>query len=166
MVGTPDPSTTARARATRRGYAPPLAWAQDLIDDPRANPQSGRPSDPIVDLVAVARVVASCTEKPCDVTLTSEEQRAAKRDLTSRSVSAREIAGAVGVSARTVTRWRQHHGTAVQDTPSAIASTECHNATGQERLNRSQQIGRGVQTSPTRSAAPPARPMTSPVNRQ
>lgn len=56
---TPGPSPTARARATRRGYAPPLAWDENSIDDPRARPQLGRAREPIVDSVAVTRVAAS-----------------------------------------------------------------------------------------------------------
>lgn len=36
---TPGPSSLSRARAARRGYAPPLAW--DDIDDPRETPDVG-----------------------------------------------------------------------------------------------------------------------------
>lgn len=35
---TPGPSTRARARALARGYAPPMAWDDDTIDDPTARP--------------------------------------------------------------------------------------------------------------------------------
>ncbi len=55
---TPGPSPATRERATRRGYAPPLAWDEGTIDDPRATPQLGEPlaGSAGVDQVAVARV--------------------------------------------------------------------------------------------------------------
>ncbi|MBX9919112.1 MAG: hypothetical protein K2Y33_04665 [Mycolicibacterium frederiksbergense] len=36
---TPGPSDQARRRAQRAGWAPPLAWDDDTIDDPKAKPQ-------------------------------------------------------------------------------------------------------------------------------
>lgn len=38
LSGTPGPSTRARLMAARRGWAPPLAWDDDTIDDPAAAP--------------------------------------------------------------------------------------------------------------------------------
>jgi hypothetical protein len=39
---TPGPSHPARARAHRKGWAPPLAWDDDHIDDPDARPDIGK----------------------------------------------------------------------------------------------------------------------------
>ena len=36
---TPGPSSSTRARAAKLGYAPPLAWDEDGIDDPNATPE-------------------------------------------------------------------------------------------------------------------------------
>lgn len=36
---TPGPSAATRTRAVRRGWAPPLAWDEDSIDDPHAEPE-------------------------------------------------------------------------------------------------------------------------------
>lgn len=51
----PGPSSKARARGTRNGWAPPLAWDEDTIDDPSASPadvvRSHRLSNRIEDLV-------------------------------------------------------------------------------------------------------------------
>lgn len=41
LSGTPGPSPWARARAYKYGWAPPLAWDDDTIDDPSARPQTG-----------------------------------------------------------------------------------------------------------------------------
>ena len=37
------PSTASRRRAIRAGWAPPLAWDDDTIDDPTARPEGIRP---------------------------------------------------------------------------------------------------------------------------
>ena len=55
---TPGPSSSTRARAAKLGYAPPLAWDEDGIDDPNATPERDvafleREVD-LVDEVAVA----------------------------------------------------------------------------------------------------------------
>ncbi|HOW94059.1 MAG TPA: hypothetical protein PLF91_06175 [Mycolicibacterium fallax] len=38
----PGPSDRARQRAARRGWAPPLAWDEDTIDNPDARPDRGQ----------------------------------------------------------------------------------------------------------------------------
>lgn len=40
---TPGPSKQARTHAAAHGWAPPLAWDEDTIDDPDAEPQGVRP---------------------------------------------------------------------------------------------------------------------------
>ena len=38
---TPGPSQSARDRALRKNWPPPLAWDEDAIDDPGARPETG-----------------------------------------------------------------------------------------------------------------------------
>jgi hypothetical protein len=56
----PEPcpaATRARNYATKQGWAPPLAWDDDTIDDPSAQPNYGDPHADLVDEVLVARVL-------------------------------------------------------------------------------------------------------------
>jgi transcriptional regulator with XRE-family HTH domain len=47
LQGTPGPSAVARAHAARAGWAPPLAWDDDALDDPTAQPTGvGAPAQP------------------------------------------------------------------------------------------------------------------------
>lgn len=41
---TPGPSERSRRRAAELGWAPPLAWDEDTIDDPAATPDAGEPA--------------------------------------------------------------------------------------------------------------------------
>lgn len=84
LQGTPGPSALTRTRATRRGWAPPLAWDDDNIDDPHAQPQAG----------PVAR------------TGTAAERAATITALTKQGLSKTTIAAHLGVSVRTVGRHR------------------------------------------------------------
>jgi hypothetical protein len=43
---TPGPSTRARLRGQRNGWPPPLAWDEDTIDDPAAQPDTGQTRKP------------------------------------------------------------------------------------------------------------------------
>ena len=57
---TPGPSDAVRRRAARLGYAPPLAWDDDTIDDPAATPDHGTVPllrDTVIDDVAVQQVL-------------------------------------------------------------------------------------------------------------
>ncbi|WP_436008040.1 hypothetical protein [Knoellia sp. LjRoot47] len=108
----PGPSQACRDRARSRGYAPPLAWDEDAIDDPRAAPDAGPESPVAVDHVAVDRAVATGRAgMACDTSLrlTQDERVEAVRALATRGSSDSEIANAVGVSGRTVLRLRQRH---------------------------------------------------------
>lgn len=56
---TPGPSDLTRARAARRGYAPPLAWDDDMIDDPRCQPFFNLEEDFYnLDEIALERFIA------------------------------------------------------------------------------------------------------------
>ncbi len=106
---TPGPSPETRGWAAKLGYAPPLAWDEESIDDPTATPQTGAPvavtsaGDEVVDVVAVARAVA--TTGASDY-LTAIERRAVVRVMASRGASDAQIAEHLGVADRTVLRWR------------------------------------------------------------
>lgn len=59
---TPGPSVRARLHAQRRGYAPPLAWDDDTIDDPNAVPDLGAPDDDTAWADDVAELIdAGCS---------------------------------------------------------------------------------------------------------
>ncbi len=57
---TPGPSPRAAGWAARRGWVPPLAWDDDTIDDPDAQPWGGSAEEaaPVVDEVAIRRALA------------------------------------------------------------------------------------------------------------
>jgi hypothetical protein len=86
---TPGPSDLSRRRARARGYAPPLAWDEDGIDDPQAVPDLGDAGRPSLDLDEWAHLVRA-GESPeraaerCGVTLSAVARaayRAGRRDL-------------------------------------------------------------------------------------
>ena len=54
----PGESKRARMRARRQGWAPPLAWDEDTIDDPAAFPVDTDGGEPVLDEVLLDRLVA------------------------------------------------------------------------------------------------------------
>jgi len=54
----PGESTRARMRARRQGWAPPLAWDEDTIDDPAASPVDTDGSAAVLDEVLLDRLIA------------------------------------------------------------------------------------------------------------
>jgi len=54
----PGESKRARMRARRQGWAPPLAWDEDTIDDPAASPVVTDGSEPVLDEVLLDRLIA------------------------------------------------------------------------------------------------------------
>ena len=142
---TPGPSQAARDRAAVRGYCPPLAWDDEMIDDPRATPQRGEPVEAAVDWVAVDRVVASGTaDTRCDtdLPLTQDERVAAIRRLSTRGSSDGQIAERFGVSDRTVLRLRHRYEIPPGRPGTRPGSAERQrrlpiDPTGSERLRRS-----------------------------
>ncbi|MGV1009109.1 MAG: DUF1173 family protein [Dermatophilaceae bacterium] len=103
---TPGPSPQTRGWAKALGYAPPLAWDEASIDDPAARPQGEANTGPgarVVDLVAVRRAVDNPGVSP---PLNRAEQTMAVRALAAAGASDPQIADRLGVSDRTVLRWR------------------------------------------------------------
>ncbi|WP_404351866.1 helix-turn-helix domain-containing protein [Phycicoccus jejuensis] len=105
---TPGPSPETRGWARSLGYAPPLAWDEDAIDDPTAEPQGtergGGQAGPLVDSVAVSRAVEG--GHPQGIELSRPERLMATRRLAAAGASDSEIADRLGVSTRTVLRIR------------------------------------------------------------
>ena len=104
---TPGPSPETRGWAAKLGYAPPLAWDEEGIDDPTAMPghdatTPGR-EDCVIDEVAVARAAASVGASG---SLTATERTAVLRVMASRGASDAQIAEHLGVVDRTILRWR------------------------------------------------------------
>ena len=51
------PSTITRTRALRAGWAPPLAWDDDSIDDPAARPDTGAAGSSVASLAQVVEML-------------------------------------------------------------------------------------------------------------
>lgn len=100
---TPGPSVTARRNGSKNGWAPPLAWDDDSIDDPTAEPNvgdsshvpnggSGRPSAVVAEDVefllehdaAVTTVAAAARLGMLPQSLKTALERAGRRDLRDR----------------------------------------------------------------------------------
>jgi len=54
----PGESKRARMRAQRQGWAPPLAWDEDTIDDPASSPVDTDGSEEVLDEVLLDRLIA------------------------------------------------------------------------------------------------------------
>jgi hypothetical protein len=102
LSGTPGPSQRARKAAKRAGYAPPLAWDDDTIDDPDATPNFGAEHDDIVDEVAVRQAVEGVLPFGA---LTKPEKLALFKDQRHQRAD-RDLARQLGVSGETARRWR------------------------------------------------------------
>lgn len=87
------PSVKTRARAAAKGWAPPLAWDDDEIDDPDARPAIGEPGD--VDDVHVR--------------LNRAERTAAIRTLHGRHLNDEQIAARLHMTTAAVCKHRARH---------------------------------------------------------
>lgn len=103
LAMTPGSSAHTRGRAKRLGYLPPMAWEEDELDDPNAEPHMPEDGEGDVDEVALLRVLDGTT---CD--LDRKTRLAALPTLVARGKSDSEIARLVGVTERQVLRDRQH----------------------------------------------------------
>lgn len=95
-----------KAAAERNRWAPPMAWDDDLIDDPRAEPDRGliRARDFVIDEVAVERVMSGDRELARQ--LHPRERREVITRLLAQGLNDQEIERRTGISDRTVLRHR------------------------------------------------------------
>jgi hypothetical protein len=109
----PGPSELARRRALAAGWAPPMAWDDDAMDDPAAVPQGidGATADG-VDELAVQRAVDGIRTD-----LTPTERDLALPRMASAGMSDPAIARVLGINAETVYRNRSRLGV-----PTAVPS--------------------------------------------
>jgi lambda repressor-like predicted transcriptional regulator len=99
LAGSDGPSAYTRRYAQRRGYFPPLAW--DDIDEPDLDRALGITGEPVIDLVAVERVLDG---RPGPTPLNrAEEDEAITRGL-DRGLNQREIAQLLGLEHKTVAK--------------------------------------------------------------
>jgi hypothetical protein len=103
----PGPSAKTRRLAAKYGYAPPLAWDDDTIDDPAAKPlhQLKDEHGTGVDQAAIERALAGQR-----VRLTRTERWTVVRRLHAQGLSDGEIARHAHLVDRTVLRDRQALG--------------------------------------------------------
>jgi DNA-binding CsgD family transcriptional regulator len=80
------PSQLNVAKSKRLGYAPPLAWDEDALDNPDARPDTGDPKD------------------------TAEQRQLERLALWRKGLTDREIAAATGRHHDAIRRWRVRHG--------------------------------------------------------
>ncbi len=101
LAMTPGPSTRARDLALRKGWAPPLAWDDDEIDNPDAQPAPGprrwvTPPNP----QRIAAVLAG--DEAARRALTGADRQQLVRHLHAEGLSDTEIAARTGMAKRTV----------------------------------------------------------------
>lgn len=104
-------STYARRRAAALGWATPLAWDEDAIDNPDAMPDLGTLDRVGVDEAAVERRMAGDRS----VVLTNAERREVVRRLHATGISDRAIERRTGIDERQVLRDRRRQGLAAND---------------------------------------------------
>jgi transcriptional regulator with XRE-family HTH domain len=97
----PGPSKRARDVALRKGWAVPLAWDDEKIDDPNARPSRMTANRASFDEIAVGRAMRG--ER---IRLRPVERAEAVRRLTAQGLSATEIGDRLGIAPRSVTRMR------------------------------------------------------------
>lgn len=95
----PGGNNYAAGHARARGWAPPLAWDDDTIDDPTALPNYGQGLMDEPDTQAIRRAINGE-----QVPLTVAERQQAIHELQDLGYEGREIAARLGISARTVYR--------------------------------------------------------------
>lgn len=106
LADTPGPGPRAGrtvALARRRGWAPPIAWDADTIDDPAAEPYAGETVG--IDPVVVERLCAGQRQ-----THTRAERHAAVTHMHGTGMSLRAIAERLHNSTRQVSRDLEHLG--------------------------------------------------------
>lgn len=99
---TRGPSARSAQRAAAKGWAPPLAYDDDRIDDPKYRPSAMIAGRTAVDEVAVDRAAGGDRT----VRLRRAERTEVVRRLTAAGMSAEQIAARMGTTARSVQRRR------------------------------------------------------------
>lgn len=99
------PSARAALDARQRGWQPPLAWDDDTIDDPTAEPNVSCPVD--IDEIAVERAIAGGR-----VRLTRTERDHVIRVLAAAGHDDAEIARRLHMNHSAVGQYRKRHGIA------------------------------------------------------
>jgi len=94
------PSTRNINRAKREGWRRPEEWHPDDLDAPDPEPEPE-----LIDQIALQRVLNGKSAE-----LTRAEQMEAARLMTERGDSAEQIGAQLGVSGRTIVRWRTANG--------------------------------------------------------
>jgi transcriptional regulator with XRE-family HTH domain len=94
--------TRAVRHAAAHGWAPPLAWDDELIDDPQATPALVAEATTVLDEVAIDRAMTGAV-----VDLSRDESDEALRRLAAAGLSDAAIAERLHITDRTVLRWRQ-----------------------------------------------------------
>jgi len=139
---TPGPSPETRGWARARGYAPPLAWDDDSIDDPTARPHGelsmGRGAD-VIDMVAVRRTLEGDPQRP---NLTAREQALTLGALAARGVSDPQLADRLGVSDRTILRWRHRDGTLTRRPSTPATDVQWSAAVGATKVRPTREASR------------------------
>lgn len=106
LWGRPGGCNRARAAARRNGWAPPLAWDEETIDDPAATPNWGAADDPLPDEVAVERAAAGHLTWG---QLNDAERAEAIRRLRTSGLSLSATCLQLAVSASQYRRWAAVH---------------------------------------------------------
>lgn len=103
--GTDADGRRCATQALAAGYALPLEWDEDTIDDPDARPapRMARPAAGAVDDIAVER---ACRGDDIGRPLNAGEKLEAVRILSARKLSSEDIAALLGTTGRTVVRKR------------------------------------------------------------
>lgn len=109
LCWTEGPSEIAKNRAQRKGWATPLAWDDDEIDDPAAQPKGAVVSHDIDELAVQLAVNGRLGDRH----LTRRESHVAIRRMRELGLSTAEIARRARVSDRTVHRQGHEHIKAV-----------------------------------------------------
>ena len=94
-------ASRTRRHAETQGWAPPLAWDDDNIDLPGATPANTADIEPTLDEIAIAELIGG---RPC-ITGRAEIHEAVRR-MTEAGLGAEAIAERIGVTGRTVVRYR------------------------------------------------------------
>lgn len=100
------PSVRAKQMARRAGWAPPLAWSDETIDDPKARPDRGwtvqKTANQPIDEIAVQRAMRGEAVK-----LRPVERAEAVYRLTTLGLSAAQIADRLHIDERSVYRHKK-----------------------------------------------------------